>query len=567
MNRSRTWIAIALSMTACARVEETPTPDRADGAEPKAPSAAVMSGPYFVDVAADAGIDFVHNTGAFGRKWLPETMGSGCAWLDYDGDQDPDLLLLSGRDFAGHPTGRRQTVALFENDGGRFTDVTARAGLDEPLYAIGATYGDYDGDGDADLYVTAVGPNRLYRNDGGTFRDVAPDLGLADPGFGSSASWFDFDRDGDLDLMALNYVPWSPESDVFCSLDGSTKSYCTPEVYPGASPRLFRNDGARFADVTHAAGVFDSTAKGLGIACFDFDGDGWEDVFIANDTQPDFLFQNLGDGTFREIGTTAGVAYDESGRARGGMGVDVADLDATGRPSVAIGNFSNEMLGLYHYEPQGFFIDVAPTTAVGRQSLLTLAFGLLFFDADLDGRVDLFVANGHVEDDIEKVQARVAHAQTPHLFQNLGEGRFQDVADAIPDLKAPMVARGAAAADFDGDGDWDVAVNVSGGRAKLFRNDGANEARSVAVRLAGAPGGNPDGYGARLTTTCGGRTQATWFGAARSYASQSQSLILVGLGDRDRLDEIVVRWPSGRETRATDVPAGAHLTLREPTDG
>jgi hypothetical protein len=470
-------------------------------------------------------------------------------------------------DFAGHPTGRRQSCALYKNDGGKFTDVTAEAGLGAPIYGMGCTFGDYDADGDDDLYVTALGPNRLYRNDGARFVDVARALGVDDPAFGSSASWFDPDRDGDLDLITLNYVEWTPETDIFCSLDGTNKSYCTPEAYKGASARYYRNDGARFTDVSKEAGIQDPTAKALGVVCFDFDEDGREDVFVANDTQPNCLYKNDGDGTFTEQGMIAGVAYDEAGRARGAMGVDAADFDGSGRPSLVIGNFSNEMLALYHNEGQGFFIDAAPTSEVGHQSLLTLAFGTLFLDANLDGRLDIFVANGHVENEIQKVQSRVSYAQPPHLFVNLGEGRFEDVVPKSETLRAPMVARGAATADFDGDGDLDVLVTTNGGPAKLFRNDGAEGKRAVRVKLVGGAGSNPNGYGAKIVMAAGGRTQTAWARAAHSYCSQSERVITLGLGDSPAADEIVVTWPSGKTSRIGSTAGGATIVVRESEAG
>lgn len=532
----------------------------ADGAVLADPS---VTPPPFAEVAGQLGIDFVHNTGAFGLKWLPETMGSGCAWVDIDSDGDSDLLLLSGKDFPGHSTGRRQTVALYRNDGGRFTDISMQAGLNSPLYAMGVTYGDYDNDGDADLYITALGPNRLYRNDGGTFTDVAEAMGVADPGFGSSAAWFDFDKDADLDLFTLNYVSWTPETDVYCSLDGTNKSYCTPEVYNGAAPRLYRNDGSAFTDVTEAAGVGDPTAKALGIVCFDFDGDGWEDVFVANDTQPNFLFRNRGDGTFEEQGVMAGVAFDEAGRARGAMGVDIADYDNSGRPSLAIGNFSNEMLALFHNEGAGFFIDAAPTSAVGRQSLLTLAFGTVFMDVDLDGFLDLFVGNGHVEDEIQKVQERVSYAQPPHLFRNLGGGRFDDIAPRIPAFETPIVARGTAVADFDQDGDLDIAVVTSGGAARLYRNDGEQGARALRLRLEGGAGSNRDGIGARVLVEAGGWKQTQWKRSAHSYASQSESALTFGLGSHAQADRVIVTWPSGKVSVVESAATGQLLVVRE----
>jgi hypothetical protein len=545
----------------CVRSDEPPPKEGALAKLPAEAPSAVEIG--FSEVALESGIDFVHNTGAFGKKWLPETMGSGCAWPDYDGDGDPDALLLSGCDFEGHATGRRQASALFRNDGGRFTDVTESAGLAAVTYAMGVSFADYDADRDVDLYVTALGPNRLYRNDGGRFRDVAAATGVDDPAFSSSATWFDFDKDGDVDLFTLNYVHWTSELDIFCSLDGTNKSYCTPEPYEGSAPRLYRNDGGRFTDVSKSAGTYDPTAKSLGIVCVDFDGDSWEDVFVANDTQPNFLFRNDGDGTFTEQGMIAGVAFDEAGRARGAMGVDAADYDGSGKPSLVIGNFSNEMLSLYHNEGAGFFIDAAPTSEVGRQSLLTLAFGTFFLDADLDGRQDIFVANGHVENEIQKVQSRVSYEQPPHLFRNLGGGRFEDVAPQCADLAVPMVARGAAAADYDLDGDLDVLVNISGGRAKLFRNDTASPHRSLRIHLEGGAGSNPDGYGARVAVAAAGLIQTMWMRSGHSYCSQSEKPFTVGLGAAPQADEITVTWTSGRVSRLQGVETGTTVTIRE----
>ncbi len=532
------------------------------------PAPAQTTPVVFTEVALELGIDFVHNTGAFGQKWLPETMGSGCAFVDYDLDGDPDALLLSGNDFSGHTTSRRQSMALFRNDGGRFVDITVAAGLADPAYSMGVTYGDYDADGDPDLYITTLGRNRLYRNDSGRFVDVAGDLGVDDDGFGSSASWFDFDRDGDLDLFTLNYVEWTPETDIFCALDGVNKSYCTPEVYPGATSRLFRNDGeAGFADVTESAGILDATGKALGIVCFDYDGDGFDDVFVANDTQPNFLFRNERDGTFSEQGMMAGVAFDEAGVARGAMGVDIADFDRSGKPSLVVGNFSNEMLAIYDNEGAGFFIDSAPTSAVGRQSLLTLAFATFFFDFDLDGFPDIFVANGHVEDEIHKVQERVTYEQAPHLFRNLGTGRFDDVAPQSAALSEPIVARGAATADFDGDGDLDVLVTTKDGPARLFRNDGADGRQAIHLDLVGGAGSNPDGYGARITVDVSGDVQTAWTRAAHSYCSQSAKTMTFGIGSAKQADEIVVYWPSGKVSRLTAVPSGSRLTVREAEAG
>ena len=378
---------------------------------------------HFTDITEDAGITFVHENGATGKKYLPETMGSGVAFFDFDGDGDQDLLFVNSMSWPRGPT----TSALYRNRGdGAFEDVTAGSGLDRAVYGMGVAVGDYDGDGDRDVYVTALGTNLLFRNDGGaTFTEVGKDAGVDHDGFGSSATWLDYDKDGDLDLFVLNYVQWSIEKDIFCALDGKNKSYCTPESYEGASAVLYRNDGeGKFTDVTKASGLDNPRGKGLGAAVFDFDLDGWLDIAVANDTQPNYLYRNKGGGTFEDIGVLSGIAFAENGAARGAMGIDASDYDASGRQSLVIGNFSNEMLSLYHNEGRGFFIDQAPVSEIGRASLVTLSFASFFFDYDLDGREDIFVANGHVESDIHNVQQRVSYAQPPHLFKNEGNGRF-----------------------------------------------------------------------------------------------------------------------------------------------
>ena len=367
----------------------------------------------FTDVTAEAGIDFTHTSGAAGKKYLPETMGSGVGFFDYDADGDQDLLFVNGVEWPEAKSGRGTTSALYRNRGdGTFENVTAGSGLDVPSYGLGLAIADYDGDGDRDVYVTALGPNLLFQNQGnGKFREVGAEAGVNHGGFGSSATWLDADRDGDLDLVVLNYVQWSIEEDLFCALDGKNKSYCTPESYDGASPVYYRNEGGgRFTNQTEAVGLLNPRGKGLGVAALDFDQDGWLDLAVANDTQPNNLYQNR-EGTFEDIGVLSGIAFGENGAARGAMGIDASDYDGSGRPSLVIGNFSNEMVSLYHNEGRGFFIDQAPVSELGRNSLLTLTFGAFFFDYDLDGHEDIFLANGHVENDIQGVQQRVSYEQ------------------------------------------------------------------------------------------------------------------------------------------------------------
>jgi enediyne biosynthesis protein E4 len=526
----------------------------------------------FTDVTASAGIRFRHKTGAFGEKYLPETMGSGVAFFDFDGDGDQDLLFVNAMDWPGHRSGGATTAALYRNRGdGTFDDVTRGSGLDREIYGMGVAIGDYDNDGDPDVYLTALGPNVLLRNDGeGKFTDVTRAAGVGDDGFGTSATWIDFDRDGDLDLFLLNYVQWSIKTDIYCTLDGQTKSYCTPESYQGASPVLYRNDGGgKFADISEEAGLHNPRGKGLGVAVLDFDNDGWLDLAVANDTQPNNLYRNDGSGGkggFTDVGTMAGIAFAENGAARGAMGIDAADYDGSGVPSLVIGNFSNEMVSLYHNEGKGFFIDVAPISEVGRASLLTLAFGAFFFDFDLDGRQDIFLTNGHVENDIAAVQQRVSFAQPPHLFRNLGDGRFTDVAGQMgAAFAAPVVGRGAAYGDIDGDGDLDLAISTSNGPARLFRNEGGSDNAWIAFKLNGSVS-NREGIGARIVVSAEGKTQSLVVKSATGYCSQNQLPVTFGLAEASRVDRVEITWPSGKTQSLTGPAIRRVHTVVEPAN-
>ncbi|MCY4628479.1 MAG: CRTAC1 family protein [Acidobacteria bacterium] len=526
--------------------------------------------PRFVDVTEAAGIDFVHENGAFGEKYLPETMGSGVAFFDADGDGDQDLLFVNSRKWPGHRTEPEPAAALYRNRGdGTFEDATAGSGLDAPLYGIGTAIADYDADGDQDVYLTVLGPNRLLENTGdGVFREAPHAAAVANPGFSSVATWLDADGDGDLDLFLLNYVEWSIEEDIFCALDGVNKSYCTPESYSGASAVLYRNDGPEgFTDVTKEAGLFNPRGKGLGVAVLDFDDDGLFDLAVANDTQPNYLYRNLGGGRFEDAGVLSGIAFAENGAARGAMGIDASDYDGDGMPDLVIGNFSNEMVSLYHNEGVGFFIDQAPVSEIGRNSLLTLAFGAFFFDYDLDGRQDIFIANGHVENDIAAVQQRVSYRQAPHLFRNRGDGGFEEVTTASPDLARAMVARGAAFGDIDGDGDPDLAVSENGGPARLFRNDGGERNGWVGFRLRGE-NSNRDGIGAKITLAIEDagmtRSETRIVKSATGYASQNQLEVTFGLGSGGRAVSAEVRWPSGTRSEIESPAARRIHVLEEP---
>ena len=427
------------------------------------------------DVTTAVGVSFTHNNGAFGKKYLPETLGAGAAFFDFDNDGRQDLFLVNGTNWPGQPPSASR-AKLYRNAGtGAFVDVTARAGLSMDLYGMGVAAADFDNDGWQDLLVTAVGQNRLFRNTGkGTFVDVTARAGLGSRiGFSTSAMWFDYDRDGRLDLLICNYVRWTPDTDVRCSVDGKQKAYCTPEAYRGATSWLFRNRGdGTFEDVTAKAGLFDATSKSLGVTLVEYDADPWPDVFIANDTQPNKLYRNNGNGTFVELGLKAGLALSEEGRARAGMGVDAADVDNSGTTTVVITNFSGEMLGLYRPVGDGQFQDAAPRSEVGRATRQTLGFGCFFFDVDLDGLQDLLVVNGHIDDTFTRANSRVAYAEPPHLFHNRGRGQFTDIVAAIGGAFAqPKVGRGAAFADIDGDLDLDVVITTNGGPAAIYRND------------------------------------------------------------------------------------------------
>jgi len=520
----------------------------------------------FADVTAQAGIRFVHNSGRAGKKFLPETLGSGVAWLDADGDGWPDILLINSKDWT--PRGKKSLPALYRNNhNGTFTNITAGSGLDVEMYGMGVAVGDFDNDGRDDVYITALEGDRLFHNEGrGKFRDVTRAAGINNANFGTSAAWLDYDRDGKLDLFVANYVQWTAKGDLWCSLDGATKSYCTPESYKGTSSKLYHNLGnGKFEDVSQKAGIADPTSKSLGVAVLDYNSDGWPDLFVTNDTQPNKLYRNNRNGTFSEEGMVAGVAFGEDGIARGAMGVDAADYDRSGRPDLLVGNFSNQMLGLYHNEGTGLFVDEAPSSTVGRASLLTLAFGVFFFDYDLDGYPDIFAANGHIEEEIGRVQPKVQFRESPLLFRNLGKRHFENVtAQMGPALNRPIVARGAAYADYDHDGDLDVVITTNDGPAYLFRNDGGSRNHWICMRLAGSKS-NRDGIGAVVRVTSKSGKQWNMVRSGSSYCSQSDLALTFGLGGDSEVQAIEIDWPSGTKQNLGNIAADQFLTIDEST--
>ena len=528
------------------------------------------SGPIeFTDVTSQAGIQFKHNSGAFGKKYLPETMGSGVCFLDYDNDGWQDIFFVNSMDWPGHGSGEKSFPALYHNNGdGTFTDVTRQAGLAIETYGLGCAVGDYDNDGFDDLYLTAVGSNHLFRNLGnGKFADVTAKAGVSDPGFSASAVWFDYDNDGKLDLFVTHYITWSVETDQYCSLDNKNKSYCTPQTYKGESSTLFHNRGdGTFENVTQRAGLHDPTGKALGVALLDYDNDGWLDLFVSNDTEPNKLYRNNHDGTFTDVGVLAGVAFSDSGRVRAGMGTDAADYDLSGRQSVLVGNFTNESMALYRNDGSGLFTNDAPASGLGPMTNQSLTFGAFFFDYDLDGLLDVFAANGHVSDDISVVQPTVKYAQPAGLYRNKGNGKFEDVSAKLGRaLQKAVVARGAAYADYDNDGDLDLVITANNGFARLLRNDHGNQNDMLRVKTIGTRS-NRDAIGAKVTLrTNKGQHLFAMVKSGSSYLSQSELPLTFGLGkpEEGRIASLEIVWPSGRKESIAGIQPNQMITITE----
>jgi len=518
----------------------------------------------FTDISEQSGIDFTHVTGAYGDKLLPETMGSGAAFFDYDNDADPDLLLINSDYWPDHiEAGVSPAIMkLYQNDGlGQFTDVTEAAGLAVSLYGMGAAVGDYDNDGDADVFVTVYGENRLFRNDAGQFRDATAEAGIggAADAWSTSAAFTDIDNDGDLDLFVANYVRWSRQIDldVNFQLTGIGRAYGPPNAYEGTYNYLYRNDGnGHFSDISSDSGIqVDNPAtakpmgKALAVAPVDLDRDGWMDLLVANDTVQNFFFHNRGDGVFEEIGGPLGIAFDRNGKATGAMGADVAHFRNNPDLGFAIGNFANEMTSLYVTQGSGFlFTDEATVEGIGPASRRALTFGLFFFDYDLDGRLDFLQANGHLEGDINKVQSSQHYRQPPQLFWNCGnacEASFLlQPAEANGDLGTALVGRGASYADIDGDGDIDVVITQNGGPPLLLRNDLAVGHHWLRVKLTGTSV-NRDAIGAWVEVRTGPTVQRRQVMPSRSYLSQVEPVLTFGLGKADKVDSVEVIWPDG----------------------
>jgi enediyne biosynthesis protein E4 len=554
-------------------------------AQPRKASANSIPEIPFTDITSSAGITFVHENGAYGDKLLPETMGGGCAFVDYDNDGDQDILLVNSSRWPFDPRPAPEkpaTMALYQNDGrGQFVDVTQSAGLDVSFYGQGVAVGDYDGDGDADLFFSAVGLNHLYRNDGGRFVDVTAEVGVAGhvEQWSTSCGWLDYDGDKDLDLFVLNYVVWSKQFDLDQNfqLTGGGRAYGRPQNFPGCFPYLYRNDGGKFVDVAGEAGLHITNpatgvpaAKSLGVTFVDLDVDGWLDIVVANDTVQNLLFHNQQDGTFQELATVAGMAFDNDGNARGAMGIDAGHFRNSAAMGVVIGNFANEMTALYVSENGELqFVDEAVATGLGPQTRLELTFGTLLLDLDLDGRLDIVAANGHLEEDINRVQPSQFYEQPPHLFWNCGP---DEPTEFVPvpvekcgvDLRKRMVGRGASTADIDGDGDLDVLLAASGRSPRLLRNEQKLGHHWLRVRLQGTQS-NTMAIGARLELHAGGQVQRARVCPTRSYLSQTELPVTFGLGEAESIDRLVISWPSGIRQEVTAPQIDQLLVVTEPS--
>ena len=531
------------------------------------PPSALDTGLHFIDVTKQAGLeDFKHETGAEGDMLFPESMGSGCGFIDYDGDGWVDILVAGGGSWAADKNASINPVWLYRNNGdGTFSLKTEEAGLgDLQAYSLGFAVADYDNDGDQDFYLTAVGENLLLRNEGGFFTEVGKQANVAGAQVWSSASiFFDADRDGWLDLYVGNYVEWSPETDLFCTLDGTTKDYCTPQSYAGIPGRYYHNKGdGTFEDRTEELGFLAATGKALGVIEMDANGDNWPDLVVANDTDPNQHFVNQGDGSFIDRGTISGLAYDESGKTRAGMGIDAGVVDSTGELTVFVGHFTQEMIGVWRHRGKGVFVDRAAASRIGRPSLQTLTFGLFLFDADLDSNLDLFAANGHVNPGIEQISEVFTHAQPVHLFINRGNGTFHDVAPQVGGvLQKEFLARGAAFADYDRDGDLDILISENGGGVHLWQN-GMDSDAFVRVRVEGVVS-NRSGLGTRLVAYVNDTKKERRIVGGATYLSASEQVATFGLGTATQLDSLTVYWPSGQIEHLGPLEKGQEVFVRE----
>jgi len=523
----------------------------------------------FRDIARSAGIAFVHENAASREKYLIETMGSGCGWIDFDQNGLFDLYLVNGAATRLYSPSHPLRSALYRNNGdGTFTDVTTKAGVGgEGLFGMGVAVGDYDNDGFPDLFVLGYGRCILYHNNGdGTFTDVTAKAGVANSGkWGSSAAWLDYDNDGRLDLAIANYVDWSAENNFYCGGKGpGLRSYCHPDVYHGQSPTLYHNNGdGTFSDVSGRSGLAKFPANGLGVVTFDYDDDGWQDIFIANDSMANSLFHNNRDGTFREVAYAAGVAVGLEGQFEAGMGTDAADVSGSGRLDLIVTHLDQQLARLYRNLGAGNFDDATYSSKLGYATFRLSGFGTRFMDYDNDGQCDLFIANGHVLDNVQRYHEDIRYAEPKLMFRNLGKGIFQNVSDQLgPDFQLPRVSRGAAIGDFDNDGDLDILVNNNGQPPQLLRNDGGNANHWLQLFLIGTRS-NRDAVGTRVKLTAANLVLYDQRKGGMSYQSAQDPRLHFGLGQRTLVDELEIRWPSGELTKLKNLRCDQILTIKE----
>ena len=582
--RTAAVLAVLAAATGCQEASPPHSP------LPAADTEAAESPVRFVDIAEESGLAFRHTNGATPHKYFPETAGGGGMFWDFDDDGLLDIYLVNSGWVVEEDRGDPVYNALYHNTGaGRLAEVAAQAGVDDAGYGMGCAAGDYDNDGDPDLFVTNYGPNSFFRNDGASqpsgpvsFTEVSHGLAVADGRWGTGSAFADYDRDGDLDLYVANYVDYVPKRDVGASVpnlpvqdlagyEGDIPAYPHPGAFRGSADILYRNDGdSGFREVTREAGVHDESGKGLGVIFGDCNGDGWPDLYVANDLVRNFLFINNGDRTFEEAALRAGTSFGQDGKVEAGMGADFGDYDNDGDLDITVTNFQKEPNSLYRNEGNGFFANETFASGIGLISLPPLGFGTGFFDGDNDGLLDLFVANGHVLDNVELFDRSTTYPQANQLLRNLGPGKygkftFADVTPVSgPGMQLVQPSRGSASGDFDNDGDIDLLVVNLGGPAVLLRNDGGNRGNWLSIEAAGVAS-NRDGIGARIRVVSGDLAQTREVRGSRSYLSQSDLRVHFGLGERTFVDSILISWPAGGSDLVTGVRTNQFLVVREGT--